>query len=98
MKLLHRLWIKSNDVDEYDVKYGSWKIYQKMYKNNLNFTDNDIIRNDGRPYVKCQFKYKNKFTKQMKFSGETDFNFSKKRNGNYVEADMNIIKKYWNVI
>lgn len=79
MRLMHRLWLKLNDVDEYDVKYGAWKIYQKMYKNNLTFTDNDIIRNDGRPYIKCQFKHNEKATNPMKFSGETDFNFSTKK-------------------
>ena len=47
MKLLHRLWLKINDIGEYDVKYGAWKIYQIMYTNNLIkggnlFTDNDI--------------------------------------------------------
>ena len=30
MKLLHRLWLKINDIGEYDVKYGAWKIYQIM--------------------------------------------------------------------
>ena len=35
MKLLHRLWLKINDIGEYDVKYGAWKIYQIMYTNNL---------------------------------------------------------------
>lgn len=24
MKLLHRLWLKINDIGEYDVKYGAW--------------------------------------------------------------------------
>lgn len=79
MKLIHRLWIKLNDVDEYDVKYGAWKIYQKMYKDNLCFADNDIIRNDGRPYIKCKFIHNEKSTRTMRFSGETDFNFSDKK-------------------
>ena len=25
MKLLHRLWLKINDIGEYDVKYGAWE-------------------------------------------------------------------------
>ena len=79
MKLIHRLWLKLNDVDEYDVKYGAWKIYQKMYKDNLAFSDDDIIRSDGRPYIKCKFMHNKKSTHPMKFSGETDFNFSHKK-------------------
>lgn len=81
MKLSHKIWLKLKDVSEYDVKYGAWKIYQIMYANNLIkggklFTDNDIIRNDGRPYIEYQFTHNGKSTEEMKFSGETDFNFS----------------------
>lgn len=81
MKLLHRLWLKINDIDEYDVKYGAWKIYQIMHTNNLIkggnlFTDNDIVKKGGRPYIKCQFIHNGKSTEEMRFSGETDFNFS----------------------
>lgn len=79
MRLIHRLWLKLNDVDEYDVKYQAWKIYQIMYKKNLIFTENDIIRNGRRPYISCQFVHNKKITNPMKFSGETDFNFSTKR-------------------
>ena len=81
MKLLHRLWLKKNDIGEYDVKYGAWKIYQIMYTNNLIqggnlFTDYDIVKKGGRPYIKCQFIHNGKSTEEMRFSGETDFNFS----------------------
>ncbi|MDE6954036.1 MAG: hypothetical protein K2P09_09540 [Erysipelotrichales bacterium] len=62
--------------DEYDVELNAWKIYKKMYENNLDFTEDDIIRNDGRAYLKCIFKHNEKSTELMKFSGETDFNFS----------------------
>lgn len=43
------------------------------------FTENDIIKNDGRPYIKCQFIHNGKCTEEMRFSGETDFNFSAKK-------------------
>lgn len=79
MKLIHRLWLKINDVKEYDVKYEAWKIYQLMYRDNLKFSDSDIIRNDGRPYIKCAFTNREEVSAPMKFSGETDFNFSYKR-------------------
>lgn len=79
LKHLHRLWLKINDSDEYDVKYGSWMIYQAMYKNNLNFTDDDIIRTDGRPYIQCKFMHNGNESEVLKFSGETDFNFSNRK-------------------
>lgn len=79
MRLMHRLWLKRNDVDEYDVKYEAWQIYKRMYRDNLIFTNKDIIENDGRPYIKRQFMHNEKSTQPMKFSGETDFNFSTKK-------------------
>ncbi len=63
-------------VDEYDVKIDAWDIYQKMYKNNLHFKVSSVIRDSGRPYIECQFEHNGKSTSKMKFSGETDFNFS----------------------
>ena len=26
-----RLWLRRNDVDEYDVKYGAWRLYDIIY-------------------------------------------------------------------
>lgn len=80
MKLLQKI----DNIGEYDVKDEVWKIYRIMYKNNLIkggnlFTENDIIKNDGRPYIKCQFIHNGKCTEEMRFSGETDFNFSVKK-------------------
>ena len=93
MKLLHRLWLKINDIGEYDVKYGAWKIYQIMYTNNLIkggnlFTDNDIVKKGGRPYIKCQFIHNGKSTAKRILT------FLPKRKENYVEADMKTIKKF----
>ena len=94
MKLLHRLWLKINDIGEYDVKYGAWKIYQIMYTNNLIkggnlFTDNDIVKKGGRPYIKCQFIHNGKSTEAKRI-----LTFLPKRKENYVEADMKTIKKF----
>ena len=80
MKLLQKI----DNIGEYDVKDEVWKIYRIMYKNNLIkggnlFTENDIIKNDGRPYIKCQFIHNGKCMEEMRFSGETDFNFSAKK-------------------
>ena len=60
MKLSHKLWLKLNDYHEYDVKYSSWQIYKEMYKNNMTFSDSDIIRNNGRPYINCVFIHNGK--------------------------------------
>lgn len=94
MKLLQKI----NDIGEYDVKYEAWKIYQIMYRNNLIkggklFTDNDIIKDDGRPYIKCQFIHNGKSTKEMKFSGETDFNFSKQKKSELCRSRYENYKK-----
>ena len=78
MRFMHRLWLKLNDTDEYDVKHEAWKIYQILYNDNLNFEDRDIIRTNGRPYIKCKFAHNKKSTNLMDFSGEIDFNFSDK--------------------
>ncbi|WP_195454185.1 hypothetical protein [Ligilactobacillus ruminis] len=90
---------KINDIGEYDVKYEAWKIYQIMYRNNLIkggklFTDNDIIKDDGRPYIKCQFIHNGKSTKEMKFSGETDFNFSKQKKSELCRSRYENYKKF----
>ena len=26
-----RLWLRRNDIDEYDVKYGAWRLYDIIY-------------------------------------------------------------------
>lgn len=78
-----RLWLKLDDVKEYDVRYGAWMLYGALYQNNgfipsgINF-DKDVITNGNRRFVT---KYVCHCGKKMKIdlSGETDFNFSNRR-------------------
>lgn len=66
--------MKENNSDiGYDVKDDAWKVYRKMYGENLNF---ESIDRDKRPHIESKFKHGNKSSKKMKFSGEIDFNFS----------------------
>ncbi|MBX4262459.1 hypothetical protein KTC96_09980 [Clostridium estertheticum] len=77
-----RLWLRFNDYEEYDVKFGSWQIYSHIYKDNFHdkiIYDEDVVVKEKRPYITRKFKYNSKISKELDFSGETDFNFSKKR-------------------
>ena len=65
---------KNKDEMEYDVNKDAWDVYRKIYRENLRF---DVIRKNKRPHIESTFKYKEKSTKPLNFSGETDFNFSK---------------------
>lgn len=79
-----RLWIRKNDVKEYDVKFAAWQIYKRLYMGFLkDFSyEVDVIKEENgknvRPYLSSQFKHK-VISTELKFSGETDFNFSKKK-------------------
>lgn len=68
-----------NNSEEYDVSNEAWKIYSKVYCENIEIMEGDFHTKRGRPFVKKTFKYNGKESKLLKFSGETDFNFSKKK-------------------
>lgn len=60
---------------EFDVSDISWETYKLMY--NMYFSDGFQILNDkSRNYLYEQFVYENKTSKKIRFSGETDFNFT----------------------
>ncbi|MBF1153223.1 MAG: hypothetical protein HXL86_03620 [[Eubacterium] sulci] len=69
---------KNKDEMEYDVNKDAWDVYRIIYNENLSFGDIRISERE-RPYIESTFKYKEKSTKPLNFSGETDFNFSKNR-------------------
>jgi len=75
-----RLWLRHSDYEEYDIKFGSWQIYSHIYKDNIGeiLYDDDVIKKK-RPYVTRKFNYNGKVSELLDLSGETDFNFSKKK-------------------
>lgn len=78
-----KIWLKIHDVKEYDVKYGAWKLYNLLYQSNafipdgINF-DKDVKTDSNRRFTsKCVSHNGKKMT--IDLSGETDFNFGKKK-------------------
>lgn len=90
------LWLSENDYEEYDVKFSSWEIYSHIYKENFDDNivyDEDVIVKGKRPYINRKFKYNKKISKELGFSGEIDFNFSKKRIFGLGDSRYNQYKK-----
>lgn len=60
---------------EFDVSDVAWETYRLMYNkyfpNGLQIFDDKL-----RKYIYEQFAYRNKISEKIKFSGETDFNFT----------------------
>ncbi len=66
----------SNNI-EYDVTNVVWEIYKKMYSNYISFDGGVFEKNTRRKFIVGNLKHNNKETSQIRFSGETDFNFKK---------------------
>lgn len=65
----------SNNI-EYDVSEVAWEVYKKMYyKYILDLLESK--KGTKRKFAIGNFKHNNKEIVQIKFSGETDFNFKK---------------------
>ncbi len=65
---------------EYDVNKEAWDIYNIVYINNVGeIKFKKDVKQDSRPYIKRKFTYNSKQSELLRFSGETDFNFSKSK-------------------
>ena len=96
-----RIWIRKNDVKEYDVKFAAWQIYKRLYTKFLkdfNY-EGDVIKEEKgksvRPYLSSRFYHKTIST-ELKFSGETDFNFSKKKIFGYGRSRYQHFREFLN--
>lgn len=86
---------KENDDIEYDVNSDSWQIYSLIYKNNIgSIVDKDVKTNNGRKSVTKSFEYNGKKSKEISFSGETDFNFSDKKVFGYGKSRFKQFSKF----
>lgn len=73
--------IKWDKPTEYDNKKKAWEKYISAYHNNFETIDidKDLECSGSRIYITQAFKHNEKLSDTIKFSGETDFNFKKKR-------------------
>lgn len=93
-----RIWIKLNDTDEYDVKFGSWKLYDILYRSNgfvpdgIDFEE-DVNKDGRRRFISKRVCHSAK-EMVIDLSGETDFNFGRKKIFGWGKSRMQYFKYY----
>lgn len=90
-----RLWLRRNDIDEYDVKYGAWRLYDIIYDDlidgGINY-DRDV-KGKKRKNAEKTLSHRGKSV-CIDISGETDFNFSRKKNFGWGKSREQFFKWY----
>ena len=89
---------KVQSIVEFDVSEKAWGIYKMLYGKNMGSIDflNDVKKDKKRFYIVKSFEYNGKASKQIKFSGELDFNISKKRVFGFGQSRYDQFKKFLN--
>ena len=74
-----------NILKEFDSSDLAWSIFDLMYKDNIITFNKEDSNKNKRPCCISKFKYKGKETdEKLNFSGDTDFNFTRK----LIEEDL----------